>query len=729
MSASDLLNLHLTIIMSASSSQDKKIESLKSIDLFQQLTEETLENLINSSHEVTLNSGDLLFHDGDPGDSMFVILSGEIAISKGNSMIARKGRGSYFGEMTLIEDQPRSATATALTNSRLLKIMKEEFFQHLASSPQVLMAILKTVSERSRENLTALNEGIKIFKTQKKLNANLQHLLNDTTNEIYIFDAESFYFTHFNKRAMKNLGYREVEATQLTLFDVMPNLNRENFEKLVKPLRSGLIEETGFTGQHQRKDGSTYPVEIRFKLQTTETPPVFVGIGQDISKLTELINENKNLIRYDYLTGLPNRTLILEQLNTELLQANQENQSIAVLLMDLDEFKIINDSMGHTAGDLLLKAVAERLQEWSPANFNLARFGGDEFIILLSGNKVETQAQVISAELLKLFQNPFSINEQEVHISLSIGISFYPEDGKDGETLIRHADTAMYNAKKRGKNTTCHYHSDMEAQAKKKLILEGDIRKALDRNEFVLYYQPKLGLDSETIVGFESLIRWNHPTQGLVPPLDFIPLAEKTRLILPLGEWILRTACKQIKTWLDMGISNPSTAVNISANQFSQSNLVFKIKEIIKEIGIPAKYLEMEITESVLMENADMAASQLRQLSEMGIKISIDDFGTGYSSLSYLNTFPLNNLKIDRAFVKDITSIEQATLAKAIVTLAKSLNLKTIAEGVETETQKHVLRDIECDAIQGYLLSKPVPAEEATKLLTSYKNIIQPGKE
>ncbi len=269
----------------------------------------------------------------------------------------------------------------------------------------------------------------------------------------------------------------------------------------------------------------------------------------------------------------------------------------------------------------------------------------------------------------------------------------------------------------------------MEAQAKKKLILEGDIRKALERNEFVLYYQPKLALESETIVGFESLVRWNHPSQGLVPPLDFIPLAEKTRLILPLGEWVLRTACKQIKTWLDMGFPNPNTAVNLSAHQFSQSNLVATIGEIIEETGIQAKYLEVEITESVLMENADMAAAQLRQLSAMGIKISIDDFGTGYSSLSYLNTFPLNYLKIDRAFVKDITSIEHATLARAIVTLAKSLNLRTIAEGVETETQKQVLRSIECDAIQGYLLSKPVPAEEATKLLTSSENTILPQKE
>ena len=536
--------------MRYSPSLDSKIESLKSIEIFKPLPDEKLELLASDCLEVTLNPGDSLFREGDPGDSMFVILSGKIAVEKGKSMIARRGVGNYFGEMALIDDQPRSATVTALTESRVLKIMKEQFFLHIADNPQALMAVLKTVSEQSRENLTALNEGIKIFKTQKKLTADLQHLLDDTTNEIYFFDAESYHFISLNTPASKNLGYRNHEITELTLFDVMSDVTQENFEKLVVPLRSGSVEEASITGQHRRKDGSTYPVEVRFKLQTTETPPVFVGMGQDVSQLTELKNENKNLTRYDTLTGLPNRKLILENLNTKLLRANRENKSIAVLLIDLDEFKTINNSLGHKAGDLMLKAVAERLKDWSSTNCHVARFGGDEFIILIFGDHIETQAGKAADDLLKLFQNPFSINGQEVFVSLSIGISFYPVDGNDGETLIRHADTAMYIAKDKGKNTHCHYHSDMETQAKNKLILESDLRKAVEQNEFVLYYQPKLELDSETIIGFESLIRWNHPSRGLVPPLDFIPLAEKTKVIIPMGEWVLRTACKQIKTWL-----------------------------------------------------------------------------------------------------------------------------------------------------------------------------------
>ena len=713
--------------MSNPTSLNKRIESFKSIEIFKQLPDEKLEHLISDCQEIILNPGDILFHEGDAGDSMYVILSGEIAIEKENTMIAQKGPGNYFGEMTLIEDKPRSATITSLTKSRLLEIMKDQFLLHFASNPRALMSVLKTVSERARENLTALDQGMGILKAQKKLNANLQHLLDDTTNEIYIFDAESYHFISLNTRASRNLGYGKLEITQLTLLDVINNFTHEDFEDLVKPLRSGNIEEAGFIGQIQRKDNSNYPVEIRFKLQTTETPPVFVGIAQDISQLTELKNENKNLTRYDSLTGLPNRQFILEHLNTEILKAKKADNSVAVLLMDLDDFKIVNDSMGHAAGDTLLKTAAERLKDWSSPNWCVARFGGDEFAIILSDINSKVQVAETASILLKLFKEPFIINGQKAYISLSIGISYFPLDGDDGETLLRHADTAMYIAKDQGKNTYCHYLPEMETQAKKKLILESDLRKALEQNEFEMYYQPKLALGSEAIIGFEALVRWNHPTRGLVPPLDFIPLAEKTRLILPLGEWVLRTACEQIKTWVEMGYPILNIAVNLSSCQFSQSNLIAMIESIIEETGINPENLELEITETVLMDNAESATIQLRQLSAIGIKLSIDDFGTGYSSLSYLNSFPLDNLKIDQAFVKDITCEEDAPLAKAIVNMAKALGLKTIAEGVETEAQKEVLRSIGCDIMQGFLLSKPVPAEEATKLLAESKNIIPIG--
>jgi diguanylate cyclase (GGDEF)-like protein/PAS domain S-box-containing protein len=706
--------------MNTSSSQENTINSLKSIDFFSCLSDSKLESLLNDCREMELSPGDILFKEGDIGDSMYVVLSGEVLIEKENTTIAHRGRGDYFGEMTLLESKPRSATITAVSKSRLLEISEPQFHHHFASNSETLLNVLKTVSERSRENLTALGQGMQILKTQKKANADLQHLLDDTTNDIYIFDAESYYLLSMNSHALNTLGYEKHEITQLTLFKIMSDMNQDLFEELTKPLQSDKKEEVVYKGEHRRRDGSQYPVEVRFKLQKTETPPVYVGIAQDISQLQELENKNNNLTFYDTLTGLPNKQLILEKLSSELLPENRGDKSVAVLLIDLDDFKVVNDSMGHKAGDQLLKAATERLINWAPSDYRIARFGGDEFMIILSKLNFETEAAGAASELLKLFHSPFIIDAQEAYVGISVGISYYPVDGHDSETLIKHADTAMYFAKENGKNTYCHYSSDMEAQAKNKLILERDLRKALEKNQFELYYQPKLALDSETVIGFEALVRWNHPTRGLVSPLDFIPLAEKTKLIIPLGEWILRTACKQIKKWLDLGFALQNTAVNLSAHQFSQPDLVEKIGEIIQETAIQPEYLELEITESVLMENAEMAANQLKQLNGTGIKISIDDFGTGYSSLSYLNSFPLDNLKVDRAFVKDITCEEDASLAKAVISIAKALNLKTIAEGVETETQKEVLRSIGCDVMQGYLLSKPLPADEATKFLSHF---------
>ena len=704
--------------MADSPSKDSKINSLKSIEFFSLLSNEKLENLLDGCKELALDPGQILFREGDVGDSMFVVLSGELIIEKENAKIADRRRGDYFGEMTLIEDKPRSATITAITHSRVLEIFKDQFLLHFASNPQSLLAVLKTVSERSRANLNALDQGMKNLQTQMNLNASLQHLLDDTSNEIYIFDSETFHFLRMNSRALKNLGYEKEEISQLTVFDLIRPMTQDRFADLIAPLWSDTKAEVVYEGVHRRKDGSHYPVEIRFKLQKSESPPVFVGIVQDISLLQELESKNANLTFYDSLTGLPNKNLILEKLNSELAREKIGNRSVAVLLMDLDDFKTVNDSLGHTSGDKLLLAATERLKKWVSPNCHLARFGGDEFIILISNIHVEIQAAEAANELLKLFHTPFKFDGQEAYVSLSIGISYYPIDGQDGETLIKHADTAMYFAKSNGKNTYCHYRADMEAQAKDKLILERDLRKALEQNELEMFYQPKMDLNSETIVGFEALVRWNHPNRGLVPPMDFIPLAEKTKLIIPIGEWILRTSCRQIKTWLDLGYSIKNTAVNLSALQFSQPDLVEIIMGIVKETGIHPEYLELEITESVLMENAEMATAQLQQLNKMGMKISIDDFGTGYSSLSYLNTFPLNNLKIDRAFVKDIASEEDASLARAIVSIAKALHLKTIAEGVETETQKEVLRSIGCDVMQGYLLSKPLKAEDATQLLS-----------
>lgn len=705
--------------MNSSTSHDNRLELLRTLEVFKLLPDEKLECLAKDCREVTLKIGEILFREGDPGESMFVVLTGEVYVEKEDTVIALRGQGEYFGEMTLLEGKPRSATVKAVKVCRLLEVFKGQFLDHFASNPETLMNFLKTGSERAREDIEALGKGMKFLKAQKKLNANLQHLLDDTTNEIYIFDAERYHFLNMNSRAANNLGYEKTEILELTPFDVISNFTRKNFEELVGPLQSGDVNEVTFNGNHQRKDGSNYPVEVRFKLQVDGTSPVYIGMVQDNTHVKELENKNINLTFYDSLTGLPNKTWAIEELKSELLKAKKEEMSVAVLILDLDNFKIINDSMGLSAGDSLLKAVADRLEDWSSPNCRLAKYGGDEFIIILSGINFEVQAAKAAIGLLKLFKEPFTINGQKAYITLSIGISYYPLDGDDGELLIKNAETAMHNAKEEGKNRYCHYITEMESEAKKLFILEGDLREALEKDEFVLYYQPKVDLNSDTVIGFEALLRWNHPKRGLVSPLDFIPLAEKTGLILPMGEWVLRTACRQMKTWLDMGFSIKNTAVNLSARQFGQSDLVSMIASILDETGIYPENLELEITESVLMGDAESAKAQLRQLSGIGIKLSIDDFGTGFSSLSYLNSFPLNNLKIDRAFIKDIVCEEDAPLATAIVNMAKALSLKTIAEGIETQEQKEVLRSIGCDVMQGYLFSKPLPVDEATKLLSS----------
>ena len=705
--------------MTTLSSPDSKRNSLKSFEVFSLFTNEKLKSLVNDSEKISMNAGEILFREGDTGDSMFVILSGEFSIISENTRVAQKGQGDYFGEMTLIEDKPRSATITATKNSQLLKISKEQFHLHFASNSQALMGILKTVSERARENLKFMGQGMKSLQTQKKLNTNLQNLINDTSNEIYIFRSSSFSLLSMNLRARDNLGYDKKEITCLTLFDLIDNLTKENFESLVKPLRLGKKDRISFKGVNRRKDGSKYSIEYTFKLQKSKTSSFLIGIAQDISILKNFEKKITRLNYYDSLTGLPNKNLILENLNSELIQTKGNDKSVTVLLIALDDFQTVNNSLGRAAGDNLLRAVAKRLQKWSSSKYPIAKLREIEFIIILPWINFESETAKTVSELHKLFQSPFSIAGQETHISISIGTSCYPTDGDDGKTLIEQAETALYFAQKNGQNANCSYSSDMDIQAKNKLILESDLHKGLQQNQFVLYYQPKFELASETIIGFEALVRWDHPTKGLLLPMDFIPLAEETKLIIPLGEWVIRTACKQIKSWLEMGLPAQNIAVNLSPHQFNQSNFVDQVGDIILDEGISPKHLELEITDTTLLENPEIVASQLEQLCSVGTRISIDDFGTGSSALSNLNIFPLSYLKIEQAFLKDISSEKDACLAQAIITLAKSMDLKTIAEGVETETQKEVLRSLGCDIVQGYLLSKPLPVEEATKLLSA----------
>lgn len=423
-------------------------------------------------------------------------------------------------------------------------------------------------------------------------------------------------------------------------------------------------------------------------------------------------------VYYDWLTDLPNRVMFTDRLTVALAQAARHRKMLAVLFVDLDRFKTIIDTLGHTLGDQLLRGVAQRLHGCLEEGDTLARLGGDEFVVLLPQINRADKAVRVAQRMLEALKPSFIFGKHELHVTTSIGISLYPYDGEDADTLLKNADTALYRAKEQGRNNYQLYTPAMNARSFERLALENSLRKALERKEFLLHYQPQIDLQSGTIIGAEALVRWQHPDLGLVYPAEFISMAEETGLIVPLGEWVLRSACAQNRTWQKMGLPSLVVAVNLSARQFQQQELVETVSRILKETGLAASSLELEITESVAMQNPDYTNVLLRSLKDMGAQIALDDFGTGYSSLSYLKRFPIDTLKIDQSFVRDLSSDpNDAAIANAVIVLAHSLKLRVIAEGVETRDQEAFLRFHHCDTCQGYLFGSPVPAVQFEALL------------
>ncbi|MEO6423144.1 MAG: EAL domain-containing protein [Candidatus Nitrotoga sp.] len=429
--------------------------------------------------------------------------------------------------------------------------------------------------------------------------------------------------------------------------------------------------------------------------------------------------EKLNYLAYnDVLTGLPSRTLFHDRLAQALTNAHRHEDKLGVLFIDLDNFKNVNDSLGHHAGDILLKQVAVMFSTCMREGDTVARMGGDEFVVILDSMKSDDEAWMVSQKILKLMAKPLTIEGHELLVTCSIGIALYPKDGEDVKALLQSADGALYLAKNIGRNNAQFCTAAMNAKALERLTLEKDLRQAINRQEFLLHYQPRVDLVSGEITGMEALVRWQHPDQGLLYPTTFIPVAEESGLIVPIGEWVLRTACEQNKAWQLAGHKPVSIAVNLSARQFKQQDLVDIVTRILKETELDPSYLELELTESMVMHNVEMAIAILTQFSAIGVKLSIDDFGIGYSSLNYLKHFPISFLKIDQSFVRDITTNrDDAIIAKIIISMAHDLGLKVIAEGVETEGQNSFLCLHHCDEIQGYLFSKPIPAEELEILL------------
>ena len=442
------------------------------------------------------------------------------------------------------------------------------------------------------------------------------------------------------------------------------------------------------------------------------------GSNTDITDRKKSEERANYMAHYDSLTELPNRTLLNEKLTSVLNEADVNGKQAALLYLDLDNFKTVNDSLGHNYGDELLRDISRKLETCVRKIDTISRLGGDEFAILLPTIENTDDIIKIIDRIMIIFKYPFILSGKEFYITSSIGISIYPNDGQDTESLMRNSDTAMYSSKNSGKNKYKFFNNAMNDKILQTIELENNLRHALKRNEFVMHYQPKIDLVTDTISGFEALIRWESPSKGLIPPMDFIPLAEETGLIVPIGDWVLKTACQQIKKLQDLGYTSLNMSINLSARQFKHNNLVDSINNIISETGIGPESVELEITETMVMENLDNTVKTLKKIKESGIKISLDDFGIGYSSLNYLRKLPIDILKIDKDFVLDILQDKkQAEIAKTIILLAHSMDLKVIAEGVGNVDILNLLKNYGCDMAQGYLFSKPIKSEYIEEML------------
>lgn len=469
-----------------------------------------------------------------------------------------------------------------------------------------------------------------------------------------------------------------------------------------------------------RPDGEVRWLEDRIKAVMDERGNVlrFDGVASDISERKQYEGRIEYLATHDALTGLANRHLLGDRLAQAIARSSRSQHLLALLFLDIDRFKDINDSFGHVFGDQLLQQVAVRLKENVREGDTVSRQGGDEFIIVLTDLQKPEDVVVIASKILHAFSSPFIVGSRRLYVTTSIGATLYPNDSTDIETLLKNADIAMYRAKRESGNDFRFYSSEMSVTTKERVELETALRWAVERQEFELFYQPKVALNDGRVVGVEALIRWHHPDLGLVSPVHFIPMAEELGLIVPIGKWVLRTACSQLKQWQEAGLPPITVSVNISARQFRQEGLVKAITDILQETGLDPRYLELELTESMVLNSADKSTVTLHELKALGVELSIDDFGTGYSNLSYLKRFPVDRLKIDQSFVQDIVNdSDDAAIAYLIISLGHSLNLKVIAEGVETAEQLAFLHNNHCDEIQGYYCSQPVSANDFVSLM------------
>ncbi|ASU41536.1 GGDEF domain-containing protein [Herbaspirillum sp. meg3] len=551
-------------------------------------------------------------------------------------------------------------------------------------------------------------------KVQSEWQSRLADRVFESTSEgILITDAE-FRILAVNPAFTRITGYHPEEAMdKRSRMMTGPGAQAE--------INRGMLQRLASDGHWQgemkdrRKDGSWYPAWLSISAIRDNQGGItnYVGVFTDNTIRKEAENKLAFLADHDSLTGLLNRSSLMRIFAQQIEAAQTSGETLVLFFIDLDRFKTVNDTLGHHAGDQLLVAAAERLREQLRPDDVLARFGGDEFVVILGDSPPQEMISAIAQRLINSILRPFVINGHEMFISASIGSAAYPEHGEDAIAILKNADIAMYHAKERGKNAFQLFNKEMSNHALEQMLLENSLRHAIERKEFELYYQPQFSAVDGAICGAEALIRWRHPTRGLVAPGMFITLAEQTGLIVPLGAWVLREACRQGKVWLDRGYQFGRIAVNLSPRQFSSDDLLSTIDNALGQSGLPSAMLELEITEGAIMQNPQEAVVLLKRMRQLGVTISVDDFGTGYSSLASLKQYPLDTLKIDRSFVKGIPAdADDVAITEAIIAVAHKLHLQVVAEGVESQEQHDFLRAAGCDIVQGYLHSKPLSAGE-----------------
>lgn len=578
------------------------------------------------------------------------------------------------------------------TEHRLVVVVNEE------ENTKVIEGIARDVTERRQSE-----QVLKRFR-----------LLSEQARDVMIFFRKDGSIFDFNNAVVKAYGYTREEYMNMTIYDLHPSDRHEALAEHIEKARSGgLLFET----VHKSKNGLIFPVEVSLQGFYLEKEPVMFCIVRNISERKKAEETISHLAYHDLLTDLPNRLLFYDRLSTALLNAKRNNKMLAIMFLDLDRFKYVNDIMGHAIGDQLLKEVAEKLSNCIRANDTVARIGGDEFTILLPEISREEDAAVVAEKIIAVLKKPWIFENREFQITSSVGIALFPNDGTDADTLTKNADTAMYRAKEQGDNYQ-FYNPSMNVKAIARMEIERNLRKALDQEEFEVYFQPQVDVKEKRIVGFEALLRWQHPHKGAILPPDFISVAEDTGLIIPIGEWVLRTACRQNMAWQRLGFPQMRISVNISACQFRQKGFLDTVAGILEETNMPSELLELEITEITAMHDAETTVEIMDKLRKMGVRIAIDDFGTGYSSLSYLRRFPITTIKVDRSFVYDVLSnVDNAAIVATIIVLAHNLRLNVIVEGIEKWDQLKFFEQQECYEMQGYLFSQPQPAHIAEKFI------------